>query len=138
MLSVRMTPEEIKHRLRPVFERDGVELVVLFGSQATGRAGPKSDIDIAVRAQPQLAIEDLRLDCIRLLCTDRLDLVDLRRAPPLLMMAIAKTGTPLHESDPSAFARFASLALRRFNDTRKLRAERERGLRQFLEERGLA
>ena len=35
-------------QLKTVFERHGVILAYLYGSQATGKAGPLSDADIAV------------------------------------------------------------------------------------------
>jgi hypothetical protein len=63
--------------------------------------------------------------------------IDLRRAPPLLAMAIAREGRPLHEAAPGEFAEFVSLSLRRYNDTAKLRRLREEGLRSFLAERNL-
>ncbi|MBW2525765.1 MAG: nucleotidyltransferase domain-containing protein [Deltaproteobacteria bacterium] len=129
--------EQVSGRLGFLAERPELELVVLFGSHAEGRARTESDVDLAVVADDGCMLEQLRLDIIQVLGTDRIDLIDLRRAPPLLQMAVAKRGTVIHARDPAAFARFASLAVRRYNDTRKLRVERARGLAEFLAERGL-
>jgi hypothetical protein len=52
-------------------------------------------------------------------------------------MAVAQRGHPVYEKSRGAFAAFASLALRRYNDTAKLRRLREDGLKNFLAERGL-
>lgn len=40
--------QEIKHRLKPIFEKNGVKSAVLFGSYALGCATPRSDVDILV------------------------------------------------------------------------------------------
>lgn len=46
-------------------------------------------------------------------------------------MLVARDGVPLYEADPAAFARFASLALRRYADTRKFR---RKGVERLLQE----
>lgn len=110
-----------------------VELVVLFGSAAYGRAQPRSDVDVAVRCT-----EPADLDALyRLLAprtgSDRLDLVDLRRASPLLMMAVARSGHLLFEKRPGLYRQFQALASRRFCDTAKLRHAQRRAIHAFLE-----
>jgi predicted nucleotidyltransferase len=40
--------EEIKSRLTPVFEENGVKSAILFGSYARGEAREKSDVDLLV------------------------------------------------------------------------------------------
>ncbi|MCL2055469.1 MAG: nucleotidyltransferase domain-containing protein [Oscillospiraceae bacterium] len=42
------TVDEIRTRLKPVFDEYGVKRAVLFGSYANGTAGKKSDVDILV------------------------------------------------------------------------------------------
>jgi predicted nucleotidyltransferase len=133
MLAPHPDYDGVKARLAPLLARPGLRLAVLFGSTAAGRARVSSDVDIGVLYDGDP--EALRQEAVRLLGTDRIDLVDLRRASPLLAMAVAKTGRVLHEGETAAFASFASL--RRFNDTAKLRQARERGIRAFLAERGL-
>jgi hypothetical protein len=49
------------------------------------------------------------------------DVCDLRRADPLLMALVARDGVVLYEATPHEFDRFASLAARRYADTRKFR-----------------
>jgi len=130
-----LSEDEIRRRLAPLFDRPEVRLVVLFGSRAAGRGRPESDVDLGVIATGN--VSELAVEAIRLLGTDRVDWVDLARATPLLAMAVAKGGRSLYEREPGAFASFVSLALRRYNDTAKLRKAREDGLRAFLSERGL-
>ena len=40
--------EEIKEKLAPLFNEEGLQMVLLFGSQGSGRTHPESDIDLAV------------------------------------------------------------------------------------------
>lgn len=133
--SQRFSPLEIEKRLAPLFARPEVNLVLLFGSYATGRARPASDIDLAILAEGEF--EAINEEVIRGLGTDRADVVDLRYASPLLAMVVARQGRRLYERARGAFAAFASLALRRYNDTAKLRRLREKGIKDFLSERGL-
>ena len=125
--------QDIRRRLEPLFARTvHVDLVVLFGSRARGSAVSSSDVDLGVMARGD--IEELRIEAIRLLETDWVDVVDLSRADPLLAMSVARYGRPLHEGKPGAFA---SLALRRYNDTAKFRELEARRLREWLSARGL-
>jgi predicted nucleotidyltransferase len=127
--------DDLRSRLAPLFRRSDVHLVVLFGSLAAGTANAKSDVDLGILADG--SFEELLLEVVRLLGIENVDLVDLRRASPLLAMAVATKGRVLHEGRPGAFASFASLALRRYNDTAKLRRLERLSVRRFLEERGL-
>ncbi len=68
---------------------------------------------------------------IRTLGVQNVDVADLGRADPLLLMLVARDGVPLFEAAPSEFARFASLAARRYADTRKFRDLEPRQLEDF-------
>ena len=61
-----------------------LELLVLFGSTATGRATRRSDVDVAVGAAALADLDAVYMALAPRLETDRLDLVDVRRAGPLL------------------------------------------------------
>ncbi len=125
--------------LAPSAERHGIDLIVHFGSTATGRANGESDLDIAIRRRAgagRLAWEelcDLESEMARLLASDReIDLVDLGRAESLLLQRVAKTGRPLYEGRPGLFIDFQSYALRRFEDETKYFEGRRRRLRSEL------
>lgn len=112
-----------------------MRLVVLFGSRAKGTARPSSDVDLGFISNEDWL--DLTNECVRLLRTDRVDVVDLARASPLLAMAVTRYGRPLHEGEPAAWASFSSLSLRRYCDTAKLRRLREKGIRDYIRSKGL-
>jgi predicted nucleotidyltransferase len=109
-----------------------VELVVLFGSAATGRTSARSDVDVAVRTTGPADLDDVYRVLAPRVGSDRLDLVDLRRASPLLMMQVARHGRVLFERRPGAFRQFQALASRRYCDTAKLRRAQRRAIQVFL------
>jgi len=115
-----------------------LDLLVLFGSTVKGRRRAGSDLDLAVRFDGPPDLDALYLALAGRLGTDRLDLVDLRRAGPLLAFEVARSGRLLFERRPGVFREFQSLASRRYCDTAKLRAAQQRAIRVFLEREGLA
>src|SRR3989338_3487852 len=82
--------EEIKGKLAPILEEDGLEIVLLFGSAASGRMHKKSDIDLAFLYKKPVNILSLTNRVIKLLHMDSVDVVDLRHASPLLKYSVAK------------------------------------------------
>lgn len=114
----------------------GVTLAMLFGSRATGRAKPASDWDLGIIGGNPAGRDLLQAELEQALGS-RVDLIDLRRAPPLLAMAVVREGKVLVDSTGSEFAQFASLSLRRYEDTRKLRKAQDESLKVFLAQRGL-
>ncbi len=114
-----------------------LELLVLFGSAATGRTRPSSDLDLAVRCEGPADLDALYVVLAPRFRTDRLDLVDLRRGGPLLAFQIARAGLVLFERSAGLFREFQSLAARRYADTRKLRQAQRRAIEVFLHQEGL-
>jgi predicted nucleotidyltransferase len=115
-----------------------LDLVVLFGSRAKGRAISGSDWDLGVRfgpgsaASPADPMRLYRLDwelAAALGCSsDAVDVVDLDQASYLLQRVVAEDGQPLFERRPGLFGSFCSRAIRQWADwqrrQQKLAAER--------------
>lgn len=126
-------PESVRERLTDLAaELPDLRLLVLFGSAATGRARAQSDCDLAVLCEGYADLDTLYLALAPRLRTDRLDLVDLRRAGPLLAFEVARSGVVLFEQSPGLFRQFQSLASRRYADTKKLRDAQRRAIQVFL------
>lgn len=143
--------EEIRERLRPLFNHpvpplekkgeegfEGLQLVLVFGSVVSGVVHKQSDIDLAFLFDKPVDILALTNRVIRLLHTDNVDVIDLKRASPLLRFSAAKNGRPIYERSPGVFNEFCSLAFRMYADTKKLRDAQAKAIRYFLEARGLA
>lgn len=121
-----MTRERIRRAAERVGRELGCRLIVLFGSAARQDAPASQDLDLGILGTPPLDAVAVTNRLIRELGVQEVDVSDLGRADPLLLAAVARDGVPLYESRPGEFARFHSLALRRYFDTRKFRdAERE-------------
>jgi len=110
-----------------------LEMLVLFGSAATGRARGRSDVDVAVRCAGPADLDAIYLALAPRLRTARLYLVDVRLAGPLLAFDVARRGVLLYERHPGAFREFQSLASRRYCDTAGLRLAQRRAIQVFLE-----
>lgn len=128
-------------RLVSALDRGHVVAVRLFGSQATGRAGPLSDVDIAIWVDPAVGDVEryrLRLELISAaasaLGTDEVDLVILNDAPPLLQHRVLRDGMLLIDRDPELRIALDTSAVLRYLDTEPLREQLAEGLRTRLEE----
>ena len=121
-------------KLPQVAEPYKLDLIVVFGSYAKGKAQP-DDLDIAVRTTRE---EFARLSSgeglweweLSLLADlDRIidlpydiDLVLLNRVfDSTLLFEIARYGIPIYEKEPTTFHHFRSYAARRFDDDAKFR-----------------
>lgn len=127
------TQEEIRQRLSDLFADKTLQMVLLFGSLAAGKGRANSDVDIGFLFDSLADIVDLTNKVTRLLKTDKVDVVDLRRASPLLRFAAARKGTVLYEREPGLFSTFFSLSYRMYVDTKKLREARDGVIRRFLQ-----
>ena len=67
------------------------------------------------------------VDCLG---TERLDLVDLERAPPVLRVEIVRTGRPLYVADRALLQRFELASIHLYRDTNPLRRQQARYVRE--------
>jgi predicted nucleotidyltransferase len=128
--------DEMKAKLAPLFGEEALQILLLFGSQSSGQVHPESDIDLGFLYDEPVDLLDLTNKVIQLLHKDRVDVIDLRRANPLLCFSAARQGKLLYERSPGLFNSFFSLSFRRYVDTKKLRDARQRAIDSFLEARG--
>ena len=131
-----ISAKEIRNKLSPMFQDAELQLILLFGSTVSGKIHKRSDIDLAFLFDKPADILALTNQVIRLLHTDLVDVVDLRRANPLLKFSAVKNGSLLYERAPGIFNGFYSLAFRMYVDTKKLRDAQTLSIKQFLKSRG--
>jgi predicted nucleotidyltransferase len=112
---------ELRDAAERVGEEFGCRLIVLFGSTARRDGAVPEDLDFGILGTGPLDAVALTNRLIRELSTQEVDVADLGRADPLLLFQVARDGIPLYEGRPGEFARFTSLAVRRYADTRKFR-----------------
>jgi predicted nucleotidyltransferase len=127
----RITQELKSNRFTQFCQEHQVKLAILFGSQATGRAGKESDIDLAIMLEKEAfpkpggtSLEagrkkrKLVRDLSAFFQTSKIDLVLLNLASPLLRLQVAKTGKLIYQRSRGDFADLASLALRQHSDAK--------------------
>jgi len=108
-------------------KRRDVVLAYLFGSQAVSEKvqSQSSDIDIAVFFSPTPSLRELlrfRSDLTHLLKTDRVDLVSLNEASPLLKYEVILGGRAIYCRDSLFQAKFEIKTSSHFLDTQYLRS----------------
>lgn len=99
---MELLPLQLRRKLKNL----GVITVYLFGSHATGKAGPQSDFDISVQMKDGIPTQqylDKRLVLMSLFAQffqdNRVDVIILNEAPPLLAMNVIYEGKILFEAD---------------------------------------
>jgi len=127
--------EELGEKLVPVFRDKGLRLLLLFGSSISGNTHKRSDIDLAFLFDKPADMLDLTNMVIKTLHTDKVDVVDLKRASPLLRYSVVKSGRLLYERDKGLFSDFYSLTFRMYVDSKKLRDARGMAIQQYLRAR---
>lgn len=109
-------------RLASVARKHDIELLVQFGSSATGRMHPLSDLDLAVAASRVSETFEAQADLIadlQALVPDReVDVVFINRADPLLLKRITERCVLLYGS-PRRFQELKMYAFRRYQDHRR-------------------
>ena len=109
-----------------------VRLGYLFGSRATGRARPDSDIDIAVLIDEGMCADARHVNhVLRRVAghvgggdvpSDLLDVVLLNEAPVLLRHHVLRDGVLLYKRDEVERVRFAAWTMRDYQDFERLLA----------------
>lgn len=129
-----LTPEHLERLalVAPEVARAaGYRLVVLFGSAARGRPDPE-DLDVGILADGLVDTVAAANRFIEALHTQHVDIVDLRAADPLLAAVVARDAKVLYEARPGEYARFVSLAYRRYADTRAFRDLEHQALKRRI------
>lgn len=118
-----MNIEAIKPKITQIAEKYGLDLVVLFGSQATGKIHKESDIDIAYTGDKKLTFDEeikANSDLIDIFKRDDVQLVNIKKASPLLMKQIVDHAVILYEREKNIFNSIFVLAQRMFEDAMML------------------
>jgi len=124
--ALRRAADQVSHEL-------GLRLLILVGSAARDGLDVAEDLDIAFLAGGPVDSVQLTNHLIRAIGVQEIDVSDLGRVDPLFLMLAARDGRLLYESAEGEFARFASLAVRRYADTRKFREMERREIQDFIE-----
>ena len=123
-----------REEMAKIAEKYGLNLLVLFGSQATGKTHPMSDVDIGYTANEQLELKtrfEIEREISKVLGRDDVELVDLQRISPLMKKIIADEGVMLYERESGMFELFCIYAFKLYVETKPLRELRYQSLINF-------
>lgn len=100
-----------------IIKKYDLKLLLLFGSRARGDARKDSDTDIAFFGNKRLDLEEkarLMMDLTSFLRTEKIDVVDLREASPLLFYAIFRDAKILYAGSMDTFYEFRVYAYKKY------------------------
>ena len=132
--SVRVK-EVDKEKIAEVAKSHNLKLLVLFGSQVSGSTHGESDVDVAYLADKNLSFDEevkLNSDLIPTFRNDKISLVNLKEAPPLLLKQVVSNALVLYENVPHIFEELFLRALRTYEEARPIFELREFYLRNII------
>lgn len=133
--SIPMDFDQFKPRLKSIAEKYGIDMLVLFGSQANGKTHPKSDVDIGYTAGEHFDFsEQLSVlgEIQEVLKREDVEFVNMRRVSPLMKKVMADEGVLLYEQVPGTFISFKIYAFKLYIETKFLRDLRYQSLKKFV------
>lgn len=128
---------EMRSAVKKIAEESGLSLVLLFGSQARGKARRSSDFDFALLGEKVFTPREIARfsflfsQAIRIK-NEAVETTDLKSAPPLLLKGIARDAILLYEKEPRLFVEFKVYALKRYLEAKPLLELRRLTLRRSL------
>lgn len=122
--------------IEKIAQKYSLELILLFGSRAEGKAHKKSDFDVAYSSEKKLTLEEesqMIVDLFPIFESENIDLVNLEKAPPLLFYAVFKDAKVIYEKMPSTFSSLRAYAFKKYVETKPLYNEKFSRLEKQVE-----
>lgn len=122
-----------KKNIKTFARRYGIQLLLLFGSWADGTAHTASDFDIAYYSEEDLdlmAEARMIVELAPFVKSEDIDLVNMKKAPPLLLYAIFLKPKILYMKDSLLFYNLRTYAFKKYVEAKPLFDEVSRRLRE--------
>lgn len=125
-----------KKIIEKIAQEYSLELLLLFGSKVSGGEHHKeSDFDVAYLSKDYLTLEEeakLIVELFPVFKSENIDLVNLKKAPPLLFYAVFKNCQLLYEKTPFVFATLCAYAFKKYVETKPLYQEKFQRLQEKI------
>lgn len=131
IVKIMKLSQKQNQKIEEIAIRYHLKLVLLFGSQSENRIHKESDFDVAYLAENPLDFESeyrLNYEFTNIFQMDRVDTVDLRKAPPLLLYAIFQSPQVLFRENDLIFSLYQVYAFKKYIEARPLFEEKLRRL----------
>ncbi len=135
MIEISNKKQKIIEKIAQEFSLD---LLLLFGSRVKGQIHKESDYDIAYLSHRLLDLdEEGRLILSLLPVAEERDerlinLVNIKKAPPLLLYGMTLNCQVLYEKEPTEFASLRASAFKKYVEMKPFHEERARKLKQTI------
>ena len=126
IINISYTTQSLRNYFK---EREEIKLVYLFGSTVSGRVTALSDIDIAILIDKNQVKEEfypygykahIIADLMKLLKTNKIDLVILNGTSPLLRHRVLYTGKLVYAKSEEERIKFQIESINKYNDFKYL------------------
>ena len=124
-----------KQLMDKIVHKYSLELVLFFGSRISGEIHKQSDFDIAYLSKKDLKLtEEAKLVCdlMPVFKSEKIDLVNLKKASPLLLFAITNDCQVLYQKNLLLFPSLRVYAFKRYIETKPLYGEKFKRLRKRI------
>jgi len=124
-----------KQKIAKTAKEFNLKLVLLFGSRVSGKTHKESDVDLAFLSEKELSFEEeilLNTKFCGLFRTDRVDTVNLKKAPPLLAKQIISNYKILYEKKAGTLNRLSIYIYRKYFESEPLFKLVDERLKSFV------
>ena len=122
---IKLTEQKEKY-IKKMAQKYSLELLLLFGSQISGKTHKESDFDFAYLSSRRLNLDqEGQLINDLLFLIDKHDeriinLVNIKKATPLLLYAMTSQSQLLYEKEPATFAVLRAYSFKKYIETKPL------------------
>jgi len=115
-------------KINKIAQKYNIKMLLLFGSRAKKSFKKESDFDVAYSTENILSLEvenNLSFDLSFIFKSENIDLVNLRKASPLMLKQVAENSVILYQENKSVFNEFFLYAINIYNEAKVLFKMRE-------------
>jgi uncharacterized protein len=115
-----------KEKIQEIAKKYQLKLVLLFGSQVSGKTNKESDFDVAYLSKKNLSFDEenyLNYEFTNIFQHDRVDTVNIKKASPLLLFGIFRECRVLFEQDDLIFPTYRAYVFKKYVEAKPLLEE---------------
>lgn len=121
--------------LKKIAQEYSLELLLLFGSRISKKLHKESDFDVAYLSKIDLdlaAESKMIVDLARIFKSENIDLVNLKKATPLLLFAITNDCKVLYEKNHLIFSALRAYGFKKYIETKPFYEEKFQRLQKKI------
>lgn len=131
---LKLTAEQ-KQKVKQIAQKYHLNFLAVFGSRVSGKLHKESDIDVAFLPAQNFTFRDgymLNYELTNVFKNDRVDTVNLKTAPPLLMKEIFDNHQILFRKDKKRYYLYRVYALKKYIEATPLFESKRLSIERFI------